>query len=341
MTAKPPSRPIKRTVEATEGPEKPYALIPFPTQRPPLKSPIGHHRYISDGYHGTLHLTLKVKTALHVSTGVTALGSDVGSKVPLIKTMVQGKDQRLLIQGSSIKGCVRAIYEAITNSTLAVVTGPYRQQMPKDRLPCLKKESLCPASQVFGALDWQGLLHFADARCERVKSAVGFMPPLYRPRPAYFERGIAAGRKFYYHAVKALSGGTRGIPVQQAETEYTFVTQLHFKNLSKAQLGTLLVALGQDEQYPLTLKLGGGKPVGLGTVQVEVTSLEVMQKVSDRYSQYNIPTSNQLEGNTLKTFIQQVIQTAHEEKLVEEIQLRALSQVLQWPTTREAPSGMY
>jgi CRISPR/Cas system CSM-associated protein Csm3 (group 7 of RAMP superfamily) len=97
--------------------------------------------------------------------------------------MVQGKEQQLLIQGSSLKGCIRAIYEAITNSTLAVITNRYRQKIPKDRLPCRSKESLCPASQVFGALDWQGLVHFTDATCESTKSVTGFMPSLYRPRP--------------------------------------------------------------------------------------------------------------------------------------------------------------
>jgi hypothetical protein len=197
------NRPIKRnkpTHNEDMGPEKPYALVPFPKQRPTLKPPVGHHRYTPNGYHGTLHLTLKVQTALHVSTGIVAMGSDVGSREPLIKTMVQGKDQRLIIQGSSLKGCVRAIYEAITNSTLAVITNRYRQKMPKDRLPSRRKDSLCPASQVFGAMDWQGLVHFTDARCQSTKPVTGFMPSLYRPRPderdAYFDRGQAAGRKF-------------------------------------------------------------------------------------------------------------------------------------------------
>ncbi|MEL7224843.1 MAG: RAMP superfamily CRISPR-associated protein, partial [Cyanobacteria bacterium J06576_12] len=153
-----------------EGPDKPYKLVSFPRQRPKLSAPVGHHRYIKDGYHGALHLTLRVQTALHVSTGITAMGSDVNSKVPLIKTMTRGENSQLVIQGSSLKGCIRAIYEAITNSTLAVVSGRYRQKMPRERLPCRKKESLCPASQIFGALDWQGLVHFTDATCTATKS---------------------------------------------------------------------------------------------------------------------------------------------------------------------------
>ena len=345
MVSNRPNRPIRRSSQPAEGPEKPYALVPFPRQRPSLKTPIGHHRYADNCYHGTLHLTLKVLTALHVSTGVTALGSDVGSRVPLIKTMVQGQDEQLLIQGSSLKGCIRAIYEAITNSTLAVISNRYRQKMPKDRLPCRTKESLCPASQVFGALDWQGLVHFTDAICESAKSVTGFMPSLYRPRPeardAYFEKGQAAGRKFYRHAVKAVDGGDRGIPVQQAGTEFTFKTELHFKNLTAAQLGTLLIALGQDSAYPMALKLGGGKPVGMGTVQVSIPALEVIQNVRDRYAHYTPPATTTLTGEAVTRFIHEKTQAAKDSKLVEMPQLQALAEILKWPTDWTAPEGMY
>ena len=347
MTSNRPQRPIRRSLQTDEGPEKPYALVPFPRQRPFLRAPIGHHRYADNCYQGTLHLRLKVLTALHVSTGVTALGKDIDerSKVPLIKTMVQGKNKQLLIQGSSFKGCIRAIYEAITNSTLAVISNRYRQRMPKDRLPCRSKESLCPASQVFGALDWQGLVHFADATCESAKSVTGFMPSLYRPRPderdAYFERGQAAGRKFYRHAVKALDGGSRGIPVQQAGTEFTFKTDLHFRNLTEAQLGTLLIALGQDADYPMALKLGGGKPVGMGTVQVSIPRLEVTQDVRDRYTSYIPPVAETLTGEDATQFIKDKTQAAKNDKLVEMPQLEALAEILKWPTDWTAPEGMY
>ena len=340
-----PTRPAGRSVNTDDLPPKPYELVSFPKKRPVLAKPVGHHRYAKTGYHGTLSLSLRVKTALHVSTGITAMGSDVASRVPLIKTMTQGRNQQLVIQGSSLKGCVRAIYEAITNSTLAVVSNRYRQQMPSDRLPCRQKDSLCPASQVFGALDWQGLVHFTDARCVQADSVTGFMPSLYRPRPdqreAYFERGKAAGRKFYHHAREAIDGGNRGIPVQQAGTEYTFKTELQFLNLSQAQLGTLLISLGQDANYPMALKLGGGKPVGLGTVQIAIAEAEVTQDVRDRYAHYAVPEAAKLTGEPLATFVKAGVQAAHREKLVEQDQLAQLSQVLQWPTNREAPTGMY
>jgi hypothetical protein len=271
------------------------------------------------------------------------MGSDIGSRVPLIKTMVQNIDQNLSIQGSSLKGCIRSAYEAITNSTLAVITSRYRDKIPQERLPCKNKQELCPASQVFGALDWQGLIEFSDAKCENTGFATGFMPSLYRPRPdqrgAYFDaRGNVAGRKFYYHTIRAIDKGqNQGITVQQAAKEYTFKTQIQFKNLTAAELGTLLIVLGQDPKYPIALKVGGGKPIGMGTMTVEVTAARVLQNkgdLRDRYSSYNPPESDSMTGTKLQQFMQKNIQAAHS-SLVQATQLQQLAEVLKYPTDRK------
>jgi len=348
MTANRPSRPSPRRPEPRgngddNGIDKPYALVPFPQKKPQLKHPVGHDRYRSDRLHGKLILKLTVKTAVHISTGIVAMGKDVGDRIPLIKTMAQSKQQQLTIPGSSLKGVIRSAFEAITNSTLAVASR--KRDMPPERLPCRDKKELCPASLVFGAMNWQGLVHFTDATCESAKSVTGFMPSLYRPRPdqrrAYFDRnGKAVGRKFYYNAVKAVSGGDRGIPVQQAGTEYVFKTELQFKNLTQAELGTLLIILGQDPKYPMALKVGGGKPIGMGTMTVEVEALEKPQSLKERYTRYDIPESNSLTGDSLKTLVNEAIQAAHR-GLIEKPQLEVLADILKWPTDRTAPEGMY
>ena len=344
----PPSSPVSNNPAET-GEPKPYELISFPKERPPKKPPAGHHQYLGDRLHGTLFLTLKVQTTLHVSTGVVVMGSDIGSRVPLIKTMVQNIDQKLSIQGSSLKGCIRSAYEAITNSTLAVITSRYRDKIPQERLPCKNKQELCPASQVFGALDWQGLIEFSDAKCENTGFTTGFMPSLYRPRPdqrrAYFDaRGNVAGRKFYYHTIRAIDKGqNQGITVQQAAKEYTFQTQIQFKNLTAAELGTLLIVLGQDPKYPIALKVGGGKPIGMGTMTVEVTAAKVLQNkgdLRDRYSSYNPPESDRMTGTKLQQFMQKNIQAAHS-SLVQATQLQQLAKVLKYPTNLEPKEGMY
>lgn len=341
MTASRPQRP-----QTEQGSPKPYAFVSFPKERPPLQRPIGHHKYFTDRLHGTLYLSLKVQTPLHVSTGVVVMGSDIGNnRIPLVKTMVQDVGQKLSIQGSSLKGCIRAVYEAITNSTLAIITSRYRDKIPSERMPCKKKDSLCPASRVFGALDWQGLIEFSDAKCEKVGFTTGFMPSLYRPRPeerrAYFERGLVAGRKFYYHTRRAIDRGQNaGIPVQQAGREYVFTTEVHFKNLLPEELGTLLVVLGQDTKYPISLKIGGGKPIGMGTMTVTVNEIEQAKNLQNRYTSYRVSEDTRLKENALQKFMQEQIQAAHS-RLIQNEQLKQLLAILTYPTDREPPEGMY
>lgn len=332
--------PNRRPDNAPQVP-KPYEFVEFPPNAPTLTSPAGHHKYLKNRIHGILHLQLTVETALHISTGTVMMGRDLGqSKIPLIKTMQTG-NEKLTIPGSSLKGVVRSIYEAITNSTLAVVTNRYKDKMPRNRLPCRSKEKLCPASRVFGALDWQGLISFQDARCVKKGFAPGFMPSLYRPRPdqrrKYFN---PVSRKFYYHAIKAVAGGEKGIPTQQAAAQYTFETQLQFMNLTQAELGALLASLGQDKDYPFSLKVGAGKPIGMGTMTVKITQIQRTDSMRDRYSDYNTEPPS-LTGSELQTFIKQAIAAAHQQKLLELPQLKQLQKILAYPTNREAPAGMY
>lgn len=352
-----PPRHSDRSSSSSEIAPKPYGFVSFPTQSPSLQRPAGHDKYKSDRIHGTLSLTLKVHTSLHVSTGLVVMGSDIGNnRISLIKTMVQGIDHKLSIQGSSLKGCIRSVYEAITNSTLAVITNKYRDKIPQERLPCRKKEELCPASQVFGALDWQGLIEFSDAKCESAGFSTGFMPSLYAPRTertAYYTKGKVAGRKFYYHTIRAIDKGqNQGIPVQQAAKEYTFTTQLQFRNLQPAELGTLLIVLGQDPNYPIALKVGGGKPIGMGTMTVTVNEISAftdsqelakelkLPKLRDRYSAYKSLESESLTGNNLQQFIYKTIKAAHS-SLIQKPQLAELAALLKYPSHREPPSGMY
>lgn len=325
---------------------KPYEFILFPTEQPPLQKPIGHDKYHKNRISGTLRLTLTVQTPVHVSTGVIAMGSDVGeNRIALIKLMATDVQDNPIIPGSSLKGVVRSVYEAITNSTLAVIDNKYKHKIPQERQPCKKKERLCPASRVFGALDWQGVVQFRDARCIASQYTTGFMPSLHRPRPdeskEYFDANeMAKGRKFYYHTDRAASPGQQqGIPVQQAGVQLTFTTEVQLTNLTIAELGVLFIALGKDPNYPMALKVGGGKPIGMGTMTVEVTELQKPDNMSDRYLSYDSDIEP-IVGQTLKKFIETAIQQAHEQ-LIQKSQLEQLSQVLKYPTHRQPPEGMY
>jgi CRISPR/Cas system CSM-associated protein Csm3 (group 7 of RAMP superfamily) len=323
---------------------KPYSFTTFPDRKPTLATPIGHDRYQPDRLHGTLYLMLQVQTGLHVSTGITAMGSDIGSRLSLVKTMTT-TDQQLVIQGSSLKGYIRSVYEAITNSTLAVITSKYRDKIPPERLPCKNRNQLCPASRVFGAMDWQGLVEFSDSKCQTQQVSVGFMPSLYSPRPEqcreYFVRGRIAGRKFYYNMTRVVDKDEqRGIPVQQASRQYRFKTEIHYKNLLPEEIGILFLILGQDQTNPIALKVGGGKPIGMGTMTTEITKIEHSQDVRDRYRRYDVENT-QLTGAALQTFIQAQIAAAQKSSLLEKTQWQQLATILKYPGTQDPPEGIY
>lgn len=335
--------PVRRNNQQDERSPKPYAMVSFPKKPIIRKKPAGHDRYLPQNCHGTLHLKLTVRTPLHVSTGVVAMGEDINKRgIPLIKTMETEDTQKLIIPGSSLKGVVRSVYEAITNSTLGVV-GREKGRVPRDRFPSSDNTKLCPASRVFGAMNWQGLVSFNDAKCEKQQFAVGFMPSLHRPHPerkAYNKGKFVASRKFYYNFARAVDRGqNRGVPVQQAGTEYIFTTKIQYKNLTEAELGTLLVILGQDQNNAIALKIGGGKPIGMGTVTTEITKLEHYQNIQERYKKYDT-SSDLLSGQESQNIVERFIQEAHK-KLIEAPQMKELKNILNYPTNRKPPEGMY
>ncbi len=340
-----PKRPNQIVSVEQDSVDKPYKLISLPQTAPNRDKPAGQEKFKSDRYSGKINLNLKVKTTAFIGSGTVAMGSDLSSEkrnIPLIKTSVQ-QNQKLIIPGSSLKGVVRSIYEAITQSCLCK-TKADRNSIPAGYNECKDQNKLCPACQVFGAMNWQGLIHFADAVATEAKSNVGFIPSLYMPekqRPGYYINGKVAGRKFYYHTIRSVDKGQqKGIAVQQAGREFIFTTQIRFMNLTKAELGTLLIALGQDKpNNSIALKIGGGKPIGMGTVEVEIK--EIQQPVSwrDRYTSYQ----SELDALTdikLQQFMQESIQSAHRQ-LVRSLQMEELKEVLKWPTDREPPEGMY
>ncbi len=347
----PPSRPNRSSGgdSSPELPPKPYEFVSFPKEKPNLQRPAGHHKYFSDRLHGTLALTLKVQTSLHVSTGVVVMGSDIGQKISLIKTMVQGIDQKLSIQGSSLKGCIRSVYEAITRSCICKTKASFREIPEGYARECkvdIRQDinKVCDACRIFGALNFQGLLDFNDANCLNTGFLNGFMPSLYAPCAsckAYYKGGNIAGRKFYYNMSKAIDKGEKeGISVQQAEKEYTFKTEINFKNLLPEELGTLLIVLGQDkENCPIALKVGGGKPIGMGTMIVNVDKINQRQNLKQRYSSYQDSENDDLIGDKLQQFIKDKIKAAHL-GLIQKEQLQQLTDILRYPSTRE-PNEIY
>jgi CRISPR/Cas system CSM-associated protein Csm3 (group 7 of RAMP superfamily) len=314
-----------------------YNFISLPPQRPDRLDILGRDKFGHDKYQinnqrfsGKLFLNLTVVSPVSVNSGITVMGSDLAqqtldptsaryvARISLIQSSVQ-QNQRLIIPGSFLKGVVRSIYEAITRSCLCK-TDAKREKIPDGYSECKDTSQLCPACVTFGAMSWLGLVHFHDAKYDPDNDKPGFqiglVPPLFPPKPDatdletnekiyYDERNKIRGRKFYPHSYNEEVIPT--IRIQQAELGKNFTTYVSYANLTKAQLGTLLIALGQDPENRLRLKIGSGKAVGMGTMKMDVVKIEQLN--INRYLSYN-SNSSALEGNQLQTFILDAITSA-------------------------------
>lgn len=302
---------------------KPYTFVDLPNDRIPRNTPIGHDTFHADRVTGRLHLQLEALAPIHVASGLLRKINDQ----PIVREFVR-VDGVPVIPGSSFKGCIRSITEAISPSCVRVTR---MREVPRELQGCRSKEHLCVACQMFGAQDYMGLVRFCDLRLTDGKTEIAATPQLYRPRPdvgPYMRGRSMRGRKIYMHGAKQARGDT---PTEVCAVGSRFKGILDFTNLTPAQLGLLLVALGCHDQYPLRPKLGGMKPACYGTVVVHLDRLELMA-AQQRFLDWN-ETGNETVDP------QRFLAAATD--LVLAPQIAQVVEALRWPNERDCVSGVY
>jgi hypothetical protein len=233
-----------------------------------------------------------------------------------------------VIPGSTFKGCIRAIFEAITASCIGVTRAP---NLPRDMQTCRRTEHLCLSCRVFGAHGFQGLIRFGDMRQTAGGVTTSAVPQLFRPRisaASYMSERYVRGRKFYMHSSQQAEGD---LPVEVCPVGSRFESTVSFTNLNAAQLGVLLVALGQHPEHSFVPKLGGAKPACYGSLRVNIVSLTQVNPQQD-YAIWDTVDNASLDVAPLLTAA---------EALLVPNQLQALANVLRWPNDRECPTGAY
>jgi CRISPR/Cas system CSM-associated protein Csm3 (group 7 of RAMP superfamily) len=108
--------------------EHPYDFVSLP-ERPAVAKPVYHDRYHPDRLSGKLTLTYRIESPLHVGSGVFETAEQCGFQGG--QEPVRGIVRRCgapVLPGSSWKGAVRARFEAITRSRLALVSTFSREQ---------------------------------------------------------------------------------------------------------------------------------------------------------------------------------------------------------------------
>jgi hypothetical protein len=265
---------------------KPYGFVPLP-DHVDRTEPAGHHMFRPGLLHGFIEGELIAQTPIHVGSGGIELGATQRPlyKAFLLTAAIPDQPARPVIPGSSLKGVVRSVVEAITRSCLRVQTREreLRGMFPRDFAPCDAKDRtarLCPACRLFGAMGYQGQIRFADGLLRNGKTTILDTPALFPPRTGASvyrdHRGNVRGRKFYFHGQPA-SGK---VPLQVCVPGSVFRLRVDFSNLSEAELGLLLIGLGQGDS-PMDLKLGGAKPVCCGSMEVQATRVETREGRSD------------------------------------------------------------
>ena len=107
---------------------------------------------------GQIHGTIEALSPIHIGSGVIDLGQDV----ELIKTAVR-TGGNIVIPGSSLKGAIRSVVEAISESCVCKVSREARRAVPRDFRECPEKERLCVACRMFGAMGFQSNIAIQDA----------------------------------------------------------------------------------------------------------------------------------------------------------------------------------
>jgi CRISPR/Cas system CSM-associated protein Csm3 (group 7 of RAMP superfamily) len=273
---------------ATKG-ETPKGSKPFfwvSLEKPPRKDkPPDHDRF--QDWSGRLEVEIEVvSTYLYVGSGTFELFPLDGQEQ--VCYAFARRNGELVIPGTSVKGAVRNVLEAISNSCV-------RQTAKKEGVhgshrACEGVDKLCPACRLFGTTGYRGRVHFSDAvpvgevKTERIKIA-----DLWPPR-------LAKGRKFYqtreFQALdKRPEKSHRFLEVVPRRSR--FAASLYFENASSAEMGLLMRAWGLDVQeskqeskvvHAFPIKLGGAKPRCLGAVYLRPKRLYLIQEGPDFFS---------------------------------------------------------
>ncbi|MCA1592684.1 MAG: RAMP superfamily CRISPR-associated protein, partial [Acidobacteria bacterium] len=245
---------------------KPYGFVPISDKNMRQERPAGHDSYKDKLRTGSINGTLVALSPLHIASGGIEL---TGTQPSLVKAHFR-RNERPTIPGSSLKGAIRSIVEAISNPPSCLrVTQARPDSLPRNIRRCSKADSLCVACRMFGAMGYLGQVRFSDAVLSHGNTEIALLPSLFAPplrarERVYLERGRVKGRKFYMHGQDGKTA--RGnVPVEVCPAGSRFPLHVDFENLDEAQLALLLVALGQG-MPGLKPKLGGVKPACCGSV---------------------------------------------------------------------------
>jgi CRISPR/Cas system CSM-associated protein Csm3 (group 7 of RAMP superfamily) len=261
---------------------KPFMLIEIPSRAPERKPATTHEKFTE--LTGRLELTFTVVSEyLFVGSGAYGFDPNARGDRPDVWYTFYRRNGQICVPGTSIKGAIRAIVEAISNSCVSQIRRPREQVRSNAHQLCRFKDEnspLCPACRLFGTTGYRGRVHFSDflpngeVRNEIVKIGELWEPRRYDPtKRRFYER-----KSFQPVRDSRPQSGFRFVEAVRKETKFQGI--LMFENLSEAELGLLFHALGWAVEGGRVIiafapKIGGAKPRCFGSVQFNPVRLRL------------------------------------------------------------------
>ena len=279
----------------------PYNFVPLRAEGPERTTFPGWHRLPGEGYSGKLHCVLEALSPLF------SADHQHTSKAPKGQTwftFLRNSHGEPMLQGTTLKGMIRAVYEALSDACLPLTStsGTSRRGRNEEQytftIPeayqhttCADLKTLCAACSLFGVIQGdtvhaQGRLLFSDAMLSQgtLEPWQIRLPELSSPKPYHYEiysntrrrGGAIAGRKFFYHhrlqtdlSVTPDAWSTRANGVMEvAPVGSCFAFTLMFHGLTEIELARLVSCLVLEEG--LGHKVGMGKPIGFGSCRIHI-----------------------------------------------------------------------
>jgi CRISPR/Cas system CSM-associated protein Csm3 (group 7 of RAMP superfamily) len=306
----------------------PYYFVQL-VGEPELKEGTPHHSF--EGESGILTCHLTTQTPLFVYNPHFARRKGSGheeAKFPV-------RRGEAIIPGSSLKGVIRSVAEAIEPSCLTLFTGTYSgsgitegkvlvAQAPPGYERCSDVNRLCPACRLFGALRggavFTGKVSISDAVAKPgdydltgdvVLDVLHNPKPEGRPRTYTQSDGkTIRGRKFYRHRLDGIQTrmgeqkDRHNKTVQPVDAGAAFTFSVEYNNLRPEELRLLLYALVLEPG--LWHKIGMGKPLGLGSAHIEVTEWVKIDRKA-RYQKLGGGLDAPLSGDALQAAIDEQV----------------------------------
>ncbi|HDQ73747.1 MAG TPA: hypothetical protein ENN19_16860 [Chloroflexi bacterium] len=328
----------------------PYDFVRF--GRPgPRERAITHDRF--QEHSGQFFCRLTART--HLFTSKT---QEVPRRSHAELELMRGPDGVPLLPGSSLKGVIRSVAEAVSGSCLTLPQPrrgkvdyrgrpPISYRIPRGFEHCESEKYLCPACRVFGSLSggnpFLGKVGLEDARpVAEVDVEWLTIETLMAPKPrhqAWYEdprqRGVMRGRKFYYHRPLGPRTTTEksryNKTVEAIKPGAVLEFSVDYTNLTDDELALLVFALVLKPE--MCHKVGMGKPVGLGSAKIEVIRWERMDR-KDRYRQLGGSVSV-LEDEAMATGIERLRTRYHQVYANSQESLSDLRRIWTWDPTME------